>query len=97
MALFLLVYIFMSATLAGSFMVAALSMNLDTAQPVLYSAIAGFIVAIPVADTLKRVDDAGVIEGTVDRSGLWAAQTPQALKTCRNPKDCRSATRNSIA
>lgn len=49
MALFLLVYIFMSATLAGSFMVAALSMNLDTAQPVLYSAIAGFIVAIPVA------------------------------------------------
>ena len=39
------------------------------------------IVAIPVADTLKRVDDAGVIEGTVNRSGLWAAQTPQAFRT----------------
>jgi 2-C-methyl-D-erythritol 4-phosphate cytidylyltransferase/2-C-methyl-D-erythritol 2,4-cyclodiphosphate synthase len=39
------------------------------------------IAALPVADTLKRVTDAdGVITGTVDRSGLWAAQTPQAFR-----------------
>ena len=39
------------------------------------------IAAMPVADTLKRVPDAdGVIAGTVDRSGLWAAQTPQAFR-----------------
>jgi 2-C-methyl-D-erythritol 4-phosphate cytidylyltransferase/2-C-methyl-D-erythritol 2,4-cyclodiphosphate synthase len=37
------------------------------------------IAAIPVADTLKRVDGQ-VIRGTVDRSGLWAAQTPQAFR-----------------
>ena len=54
MALFLLVYIFMSATLAGSAMVAALTMNLDTLQPVLYSALAGFVVAIPVAWVIAR-------------------------------------------
>lgn len=37
------------------------------------------IAAMPVADTLKRVSEA-VITGTVDRSGLWAAQTPQAFR-----------------
>lgn len=39
------------------------------------------IVAIPVSDTLKRVDASGVIDVTVDRTGLWAAQTPQAFRT----------------
>jgi 2-C-methyl-D-erythritol 4-phosphate cytidylyltransferase/2-C-methyl-D-erythritol 2,4-cyclodiphosphate synthase len=39
------------------------------------------IAAMPVADTLKRVTDTErVISGTVDRSGLWAAQTPQAFR-----------------
>lgn len=39
------------------------------------------IAAMPVADTLKRVPDAdSVISGTVDRSSLWAAQTPQAFR-----------------
>jgi 2-C-methyl-D-erythritol 2,4-cyclodiphosphate synthase/2-C-methyl-D-erythritol 4-phosphate cytidylyltransferase len=37
------------------------------------------IAATPVADTLKRVA-ARVITGTVDREGLWAAQTPQAFR-----------------
>ena len=37
------------------------------------------IAAIPVADTLKRVA-AGAISGTIDRAGLWAAQTPQAFR-----------------
>lgn len=38
------------------------------------------IVAIPVSDTIKRVDDEGVICETVDRSGLWQAQTPQTFR-----------------
>ncbi|HEY3935295.1 MAG TPA: 2-C-methyl-D-erythritol 4-phosphate cytidylyltransferase [Gemmatimonadales bacterium] len=35
--------------------------------------------AIPVADTVKRADDFGRVLSTVDRHGLWAAQTPQAF------------------
>jgi 2-C-methyl-D-erythritol 4-phosphate cytidylyltransferase len=37
----------------------------------------GAILAIPVSDTLKRESETGRIAETVDRSGLWAAQTPQ--------------------
>lgn len=39
----------------------------------------GAVPAIPVADTLKRVDESGAITGTVERDGLWRAQTPQAF------------------
>ena len=39
----------------------------------------GCIPATAVADTLKRAED-GVITGTVDRAGLWAAQTPQGFR-----------------
>ncbi|MFQ5973044.1 MAG: bifunctional 2-C-methyl-D-erythritol 4-phosphate cytidylyltransferase/2-C-methyl-D-erythritol 2,4-cyclodiphosphate synthase, partial [Alphaproteobacteria bacterium] len=35
--------------------------------------------ALPVADTLKRASEDGIVQGTVDRSGLWRAQTPQAF------------------
>jgi len=35
------------------------------------------ILAIPVRDTLKRVEQSQRIENTVDRSALWQAQTPQ--------------------
>ncbi len=38
----------------------------------------GVVPVLPVADTLKRVRD-GVVEETVDRTGLAAAQTPQAF------------------
>ena len=37
------------------------------------------IAAIPVADTLKRVDD-GIIRATLKRAGLYHAQTPQAFQ-----------------
>jgi 2-C-methyl-D-erythritol 2,4-cyclodiphosphate synthase/2-C-methyl-D-erythritol 4-phosphate cytidylyltransferase len=37
------------------------------------------IAAAPVSDTLKRVA-AEIITSTVDRTGLWAAQTPQAFR-----------------
>lgn len=39
----------------------------------------GAVAALPVTDTLKRVDSNGKIVITVDRSGLWRAQTPQAF------------------
>jgi 2-C-methyl-D-erythritol 4-phosphate cytidylyltransferase len=37
------------------------------------------ICALPIAETVKRVRDA-VVEGTVDRTGLWAVQTPQGFR-----------------
>ncbi|MGK2936017.1 MAG: 2-C-methyl-D-erythritol 4-phosphate cytidylyltransferase [Gemmatimonadaceae bacterium] len=39
----------------------------------------GAVPALPVADTLKRVTDSGAVRETVDRAGLWRAQTPQAF------------------
>lgn len=38
----------------------------------------GAIIAAPLADTLKRVDDGGIV-GSPSREGLWCAQTPQAF------------------
>lgn len=40
----------------------------------------GAILAVPVGDTLKRAGDANEILATVDRNGLWAAQTPQLFR-----------------
>ncbi len=39
----------------------------------------GAIAAIAVTDTLKRASGEGRIDGTIDRSGLWRAQTPQGF------------------
>jgi 2-C-methyl-D-erythritol 4-phosphate cytidylyltransferase len=39
----------------------------------------GAVAALPVVDTLKEVDEAGRITGTVDRARLWRAQTPQGF------------------
>ncbi|WP_419863075.1 IspD/TarI family cytidylyltransferase [Candidatus Poriferisodalis sp.] len=60
---------------AGLFagVIAAVRGGADAAVPVL-----------PVSDTLKRVPEwgnsGGVVAGTVDRSGLFAVQTPQAFR-----------------
>ncbi|MBI4936801.1 MAG: 2-C-methyl-D-erythritol 4-phosphate cytidylyltransferase [Nitrosomonadales bacterium] len=40
----------------------------------------GGILAVPVADTLKRADAAGRIARTESREGLWQAQTPQMFR-----------------
>ncbi len=47
----------------------------------------GLIAAVPVKDTIKTVDEQGIIQSTPDRRHLWAAQTPQGfdvqlLKQC---------------
>lgn len=40
----------------------------------------GAILAVPVADTLKRADSSGAVAATVCRDGLWQAQTPQLFQ-----------------
>ncbi len=60
----------------------------------------GGILAVPVADTLKRADAQQRIACTESREGLWQAQTPQmfragllaqGLQQCRNVTDEASA------
>jgi 2-C-methyl-D-erythritol 4-phosphate cytidylyltransferase/2-C-methyl-D-erythritol 2,4-cyclodiphosphate synthase len=36
--------------------------------------------ALPLGDTLKRSPDGATVAGTVERTGLWRAQTPQAFR-----------------
>ena len=36
--------------------------------------------ALPIPDTIKRVNDKHQVTGTVPRAGLWLAQTPQAFR-----------------
>lgn len=38
------------------------------------------LVAVPVRDTLKRVDQTGTVIETIPRQGLWLAQTPQTFQ-----------------
>lgn len=40
----------------------------------------GLIAAIPVKDTIKVVDEQGIIQQTPNRKHLWAAQTPQGFE-----------------
>jgi 2-C-methyl-D-erythritol 4-phosphate cytidylyltransferase len=40
----------------------------------------GAIAAAPVADTIKEVDADGTVRATLDRSRLWAVQTPQTFR-----------------
>ncbi|HAA26866.1 MAG TPA: 2-C-methyl-D-erythritol 4-phosphate cytidylyltransferase [Cyanobacteria bacterium UBA8553] len=49
----------------------------------------GLIAAVPVKDTIKVVNQTGIIQETPDRQKLWAAQTPQGfevqlLKQCHD-------------
>lgn len=39
----------------------------------------GIVPGLAVVDTVKRIDDGGLVLGTVDRSELWAVQTPQGF------------------
>jgi 2-C-methyl-D-erythritol 4-phosphate cytidylyltransferase len=41
----------------------------------------GGILAVPVADTLKRSNTAQRVAHTENREGLWQAQTPQMFRT----------------
>jgi len=49
-----------------------------TAVAAVRSGADGAVCAVPIADTVKRVEEATVVE-TLDRRGLWTVQTPQAF------------------
>jgi 2-C-methyl-D-erythritol 4-phosphate cytidylyltransferase len=40
----------------------------------------GGLLALPLSDTLKQADAQGRVKATVDRTGKWAAQTPQMFR-----------------
>lgn len=40
----------------------------------------GGLLAMPLADTLKRAGDSMRVDGTIPREGLWRAQTPQMFR-----------------
>ncbi len=40
----------------------------------------GAVAAVPVKDTIKVADDNGEVSATLDRSRLWAVQTPQVFR-----------------
>ena len=54
----------------------ALSRLIDAVQ---HDAVGGLL-AVPVADTLKRADVDGRVDTTEPRAGLWQAQTPQMFR-----------------
>lgn len=53
---------------------------LSTLQQTLSSDPVGGILAVPVADTLKRADAFQRVAATESRDGLWQAQTPQMFR-----------------
>lgn len=55
------------------------------------------IAALPVVDTLKEVDEHGMIVRTIDRDGLWRAQTPQGFPRRVIVDAHRRATREHIS
>ena len=51
----------------------------------------GGLLAVPVRDTLKQADNTGRVAGTVDRSRLWHALTPQMFRLGRLYEALRAA------
>ncbi len=54
LALTLIVHIFIGSTVAGSLIIAALTMGYDTAQPLIATAIVGFLISIPASWYIAR-------------------------------------------
>ncbi len=66
----------------------------DAARPLLTAALASAVIdalradthaqaavaAVPVTDTIKRVEGGGEVRETLDRAALWAVQTPQVFR-----------------
>lgn len=56
--LVLILHIFIGSTLAGSAVIAALTMGLDTLSPILGAALVGFLLAFPASwYVAKRITD----------------------------------------
>jgi len=55
--------------------------ELDTLMAAVEHDQVGGLLAVPVADTLKRADETGLrCEATLERKALWSAQTPQMFR-----------------
>jgi 2-C-methyl-D-erythritol 4-phosphate cytidylyltransferase len=52
----------------------------DTLAAVVSDGVDAAVAAAPVTDTVKEADGAGVVTRTLDRSNLWAVQTPQVFR-----------------
>lgn len=55
------------------------------------------VAAMPVADTVKTADARRVVTGTLDRAGLWLAQTPQGFPLERLREVHRRAAQDRVA
>lgn len=51
----------------------------------------------PVTDTVKQVDENGIILSTPDRSSLWAVQTPQVFEKALYLRAMQNAVDNDLA
>ncbi len=56
----------------------------------------GGILAMPCRDTMKRANDTGEIDKTVERESLWHAQTPQMFKYGKLLSAIEDALKNKI-
>ena len=54
--------------------------DIERLMTTLESSTEGGLLGVPVADTMKRVDEDACISTTVDRDGLWHAYTPQMFR-----------------
>lgn len=54
--------------------------ELDALLDTLWNDAVGGLLALPLADTLKRADTSGRVAGTLSRTGLWRALTPQMFR-----------------
>ncbi|MDQ2089994.1 CTP synthetase [Marimonas arenosa] len=55
MFLILIVHLFLGSTLAGTAVIAALTMGWDTVQPILVAALIGWLVSLPVTVYVARL------------------------------------------
>jgi len=54
--------------------------DLDKLMTELASHAVGGLLAVPVRDTLKKTQGDNLVSQTIDRAGLWQAQTPQMFR-----------------
>lgn len=91
-----------SAALAAVPAVADVVLIHDAARPLVGRAVVdrvlaaaasgvGAVAAVPVVDTLKRAAEDRTVLGTMDRSALWHAQTPQGFPRAMIAEACRRA------
>lgn len=73
--------------------------SLQALRGVIESGARGALLATRVADTVKREvsDDAPLVRETVDRAGLWLAQTPQVFRADQLQRGLQAAHRDGIA